>query len=89
MILEVKWDEFLPDIIRDAVSIKDRRATAFSKYAAGIVLAAGMIPLAVFGSVLIGVMLLVFVNKKAHNYNTMYRQCEREERKGLCGEIYR
>ena len=32
IILEVKWDEFLPDIIRDAVSIPNRRVTAFSKY---------------------------------------------------------
>ena len=34
IILEVKWDEFLPDIIRDAVNLKGRRAAAFSKYAA-------------------------------------------------------
>lgn len=33
IILEVKWDEFLPDIIRDVVSIKNCRAGAFSKYA--------------------------------------------------------
>ena len=33
MILEVKWDEFLPDIIRDAVSISGRHTAAFSKYA--------------------------------------------------------
>lgn len=33
MILEVKWDEFLPDIIRDAIRLPGRRATAFSKYA--------------------------------------------------------
>ena len=32
----------------------------------GIVLAAGLIPLAVVGSVIIGVILLVFVNKKSH-----------------------
>lgn len=32
IILEVKWDEFLPDIIRDAVSIPSRHVTAFSKY---------------------------------------------------------
>lgn len=32
MILEVKWDEFLPDIIRDAVTLPGRRVTAFSKY---------------------------------------------------------
>lgn len=32
IILEVKWDEFLPDIIKDAVSIPGRRVNAFSKY---------------------------------------------------------
>ena len=33
-VLEVKWDEYLPQIIRDAVQIKSRRSAAFSKYAA-------------------------------------------------------
>ena len=33
IILEVKWDEYLPDIIRDAVQQPGRRVTAFSKYA--------------------------------------------------------
>ena len=33
VILEVKWDAFLPDIIRDAVWVPGRRETAFSKYA--------------------------------------------------------
>lgn len=33
-ILEVKWDEFLPDVIRGAVQLSGRRASAFSKYAA-------------------------------------------------------
>ena len=33
IILEVKWDGFLPDIIRDAVQLTGRRASAFSKYA--------------------------------------------------------
>ena len=33
IILEVKWDEFLPDIIRTAVQLEGRKATAFSKYA--------------------------------------------------------
>lgn len=32
-ILEVKWDEYLPDIIRDAVQLEGRRVTSFSKYA--------------------------------------------------------
>ena len=34
IILEVKWDGFLPDIIRDAVSLADRREGSFSKYEA-------------------------------------------------------
>lgn len=34
IILEVKWDDFLPDIIRDAVQLKGCRLGAFSKYAA-------------------------------------------------------
>lgn len=33
-VLEVKWDEYLPEIIRDCVQIKNRRSAAFSKYAA-------------------------------------------------------
>ena len=34
-ILEVKWDHFLPDVIRDAVQLDGRHSTAFSKYAVG------------------------------------------------------
>lgn len=33
IILEVKWDEFLPDIIRNIVHVKNSRVAAFSKYA--------------------------------------------------------
>lgn len=33
-VLEVKWDEYLPQIIRDAVQMKTRNTSAFSKYAA-------------------------------------------------------
>lgn len=33
IILEVKWDEYLPDIIRDAVQLPNCRVGAFSKYA--------------------------------------------------------
>lgn len=33
-ILEVKWDNFLPDVVRDMVQLGDRHRTAFSKYAA-------------------------------------------------------
>lgn len=34
VILEVKWDEFLPAIIRDIVQLNGRHSSAFSKYAA-------------------------------------------------------
>ncbi len=34
IILEVKWDEYLPDIIQDAVQLGNCRTGAFSKYAA-------------------------------------------------------
>ncbi len=33
-VLEVKWDEYLPEIIRDLVQVKSRKSAAFSKYAA-------------------------------------------------------
>ena len=55
-------------IVRFRTAIKEPLDIAFLFWAiaAGIVLAAGMIPLAVIGSVVIGVMLLVFVNRKPH-----------------------
>ena len=33
IILEVKWDDFLPNIIRDIVQLEGRHTSAFSKYA--------------------------------------------------------
>lgn len=33
-ILEVKWDNFLPDVIRDAIQLEHRHSSAYSKYAA-------------------------------------------------------
>lgn len=33
IILEVKWDNYLPDIIKDIVQLEGRRGAAFSKYA--------------------------------------------------------
>ena len=33
IILEVKWDEFLPSVIRDIVQLESRHTAAFSKYA--------------------------------------------------------
>ena len=34
ILLEVKWDEYLPGVIRKAAALKSREPTAFSKYAA-------------------------------------------------------
>ncbi len=55
-------------IVRFRTAVKEPLDIAFLFWsiAVGIVLAAGLIPLAVFGSVVIGVILLVFVNRKSH-----------------------
>lgn len=55
-------------IVRFRTAIKEPLDIAFLFWsiAAGIILAAGMIPLAVIGSIIIGVILLIFVNKKSH-----------------------
>lgn len=55
-------------IVRFRTAIKEPLDIAFLFWAiaVGIVLAAGMIPLAVFGSVVIGIVMLVFANKKSH-----------------------
>ena len=55
-------------IVRFRTAIKEPLDIAylFWAIAAGIVLAAGLIPLALFGSIAIGVVLIVFVNRKSH-----------------------
>ena len=55
-------------IVRFRTAIKEPLDIAFLFWAiaAGIILAAGMIPLAVIGSVVIGLILLFFVNRKPH-----------------------
>ena len=55
-------------IVRFRTAIKEPLDIAFLFWsiAVGIVLAAGLIPLAVFGSVIIGIILLVFANRKSH-----------------------
>lgn len=54
-------------IVRFRSAIKEPMEIAFLFWAvgAGIVLAAGMIPLAIIGSVIIGVILILFLNRKA------------------------
>lgn len=60
-------------IVRFRTAIKEPLDIAFLFWSigAGIILAAGMIPLAVIGSVVIGLVLLVFVNKKSHTHPYM------------------
>ena len=55
-------------IVRFRTAIKEPLDIAFLFWsiAVGIILAAGFLPLAVIGSVVIGSVLLVFVNKKSH-----------------------
>lgn len=69
-------------IVRFRTAIKEPLDIAFLFWsiAAGIVLAAGLIPLAVIGSLLIGVVLLVFVNRKTHvNPYIAVINCENHE----------
>ena len=69
-------------IVRFRTAIKEPMDIAFLFWsiAAGIVLAAGMIPLAVIGSVIIGVIILVFANRKAHtNPFIVVLQCENQQ----------
>ena len=66
-------------IVRFRTAIKEPLDIAFLFWAiaVGIVLAAGMIPLAVTGSVMIGLILIVFVNKKSYlNPYIIVVQCE-------------
>lgn len=55
-------------IVRFRAAVKEPLDIAFLFWAiaVGIVLAAGIIPLAVIGSVVIGITLLIFVNRKPH-----------------------
>lgn len=60
-------------IVRFRTAIKDPLDIAFLFWsiASGIILAAGMIPLAIIGSVCIGIILLVFVNKRSNTHPYM------------------
>lgn len=66
-------------IVRFRTAIKEPLDIAFLFWsiAIGIILAAGMIPLAVIGSVIIGLILLVFVNRKSRcNPYIVVLQCD-------------
>lgn len=76
-------------IVRFRTAIKEPMDIAFLFWAiaAGIVLAAGMIPLAVFGSVVIGIVMLVFVNRKAqHNPYIAVISCANYDAEVLANE---
>ena len=69
-------------IVRFRTAIKEPMDIAFLFWsiAVGIVLAAGLIPLAVFGSVVIGIILLVFANRKDNsNPYIVVLSCEGSE----------
>lgn len=69
-------------IVRFRTAIKEPLDIAFLFWAiaVGIVLAAGMIPLAVFGSIIIGLMLIVLVNQKTYsNPYIVVLQCVDQE----------
>ena len=77
-------------IVRFRTAIKEPLDIAFLFWsiAAGIVLAAGLIPLAVFGSVVIGLMLLVFANKKSHyNPYMVVLRCSGRDSENLASEF--
>ncbi len=69
-------------IVRFRTAIKEPMDIAFLFWsiAVGIVLAAGLIPLAVFGSVVIGIILLIFANRKDNsNPYIVVLSCEGSE----------
>lgn len=77
-------------IVRFRTAIKEPLDLAFLFWsiAVGIVLAAGMIPLAVVGSIVIGVILLVFVNKKTYlNPYIVVLGCEGHESEKKAAEF--
>ena len=75
-------------IVRFRTAIKDPIDIAylFWAIAVGIVVAAGMIPLAVFGSIFIGIVILIFANRKTftHPYVAVI-SCEAEAESRVSG----
>lgn len=77
-------------IVRFRTAIKEPLDIAFLFWsiAAGIVLAAGMIPLSVIGSIIIGAVLIIFVNKKAHiNPYIVVIKCDSHESEAAAHEF--
>ncbi|HHX03176.1 MAG TPA: DUF4956 domain-containing protein [Tissierellia bacterium] len=77
-------------IVRFRTAIKEPLDIAFLFWsiAVGIVLAAGLIPLAVFGSIFIGLVLLVFVSRKTHDDPfILVLRCDSQETESLTREL--
>ncbi|MCF0146209.1 MAG: DUF4956 domain-containing protein [Eubacterium sp.] len=69
-------------IVRFRTAIKEPLDIAFLFWsiAAGIILAAGLLPLAVIGSIITGIILVLFVNRKPHrNPYILVLSCENHE----------
>lgn len=79
-------------IVRFRTAIKEPLDIAFLFWsiAVGIVLAAGLIPLAVLGSVVIGCMLLIFVNRKSRfDPYIAVLQCDSQDSEARAAEFLR
>lgn len=77
-------------IVRFRTAIKEPMEIVFLFWsiAVGIVIGAGMIPLAVFGSVIIGIILLIFANRKnVENAYILVLNCENEEAENTAAEL--
>ncbi len=77
-------------IVRFRTAIKEPLDIAFLFWsiAVGIVLAAGLIPLAVIGSVFVGVILLVFVNRKSHVHPyILVLECDCQESENMARDF--
>lgn len=79
-------------IVRFRTAIKEPVEIVFLFWslAIGIVIGAGMIPLAVIGSAIIGVILLIFANRKVHgNPYILVLSCEKEQAEAAALDIVR
>lgn len=77
-------------IVRFRTVIKEPMEIVFLFWsiAVGIVIGAGMIPLAVLGSVIIGIILLIFANRKnVENAYILVLNCENEEAENTAAEL--
>lgn len=77
-------------IVRFRTAIKEPLDIAFLFWAiaAGIILGAGLIPLAIFGSLFIGIIMVIFVNKKSSdNPYILVVNCENSESESNVVEV--